>query len=158
MLDSGDFAAFYVGSSQRILRQVYALTGDLSESEDAVAEAYIRAWQRWPQVSRCVSPEAWVSRVAARIAVSEWRKNRNRRQAHLLYMDGPTTDGLGPDRVAVIAALRRLPATHRRVIVLHHLADLSIAEISHRVGAPVGTVTVWLARGRRALARQLADR
>ena len=43
------------------------------------------------------------------------------------------------------------------VIVLHHLVGLSVAEISAETGTPPGTITSWLARGRRAMAEQLSD-
>lgn len=39
---------------------------------------------------------------------------------------------------------------------LHHLADLSVEEISARTGQPIGTIKSRLARGRAALADQLA--
>jgi RNA polymerase sigma-70 factor (ECF subfamily) len=40
-------------------------------------------------------------------------------------------------------------------VVLHYLADLSIAEIADREGVAEGTVKSWLHRGRAALAAQL---
>ncbi len=48
--------------------------------------------------------------------------------------------------------MRRIPADQRRVIVLHHLVDLSVAEVSREIGVPAGTVKSWLSRGRSALA------
>ena len=50
-----------------------------------------------------------------------------------------------------------LPADQRRAIVLHHLADLPVAEVAVEVGAPVGTVKARLSRGRAALAVLLAE-
>ena len=43
------------------------------------------------------------------------------------------------------------------MIVLHHLADLPIEEVARTLDIPDGTVKSLLARGRRALAAQLAD-
>lgn len=60
--------------------------------------------------------------------------------------------------MVLAAALARLPANHRRVVVLHHLADLAVSEIASAEGVPEGTVRVWLHRGRTALASELADR
>lgn len=60
-----------------------------------------------------------------------------------------------PDRVALVAALATLPSRLRRVIVMYHLGDLSVAEISHREGIPEGTVKSWLHRGRAMLADRL---
>jgi RNA polymerase sigma-70 factor (sigma-E family) len=157
MRDAGEFDAFYLGSSRRVLGQMYAMTGNRAEAEDAVAEAYLKAWDRWDTVRDCDSPEAWVRRVASRIAVSSWRKAVNRLKAHHRETIDQQVDGLSPDHVALVHALRQIPADQRRVIVLHHLVGLSVGEIAHEVGAPTGTVKARLARGRQAMAAHLND-
>jgi RNA polymerase sigma-70 factor (ECF subfamily) len=43
------------------------------------------------------------------------------------------------------------------VLVLYHVADLSISEIAAQEQVPEGTVKSWLHRGRAALASQLTD-
>jgi RNA polymerase sigma-70 factor (ECF subfamily) len=140
-----------------VLGQVWAMTGSHAEAEDAVAEAYARAWQRWEQVRDCDSPEAWVRRVASRIAVSAWRKAVNRIRAHHRAVADLDLTGLGPDHVALVHAVRQIPADQRRTIVLHYLVGLSVTEIAGEVHSPVGTVKARLHRGRRALAAQLGD-
>lgn len=153
-----DFDAFYRASSRRVLGHVYLSTGDLAASEDAVAEAFARAWQRWSSVSRADSPEAWVRTVATRVAISSWRRLRNRLVAHqrATAVDDLVPD-LGPDHVALVTALRKLPPTHRQAVVLHHLADLSVADIAESMDVAPGTVKSWLSRGRTALRAELAD-
>jgi hypothetical protein len=59
--------------------------------------------------------------------------------------------------VAVTAALRRLPEAQRRVVVLHYLYGLTVAQIATSTQMPPGTVKVYLARARVALARLLGD-
>jgi RNA polymerase sigma-70 factor (ECF subfamily) len=66
-------------------------------------------------------------------------------------------DGPGPDRVALIDALRKVPAEQRRALVLYHVCELTVAQIADETGVPAGTVKARLARGRRALAPYLAD-
>lgn len=157
MRDAGEFDAFYLGSSRRVLGQMYAMTGNRAEAEDAVAEAYLKAWDRWDTVRDCDSPEAWVRRVASRTAVSSWRKAVNRLKAHHREAVDQQVEGLSSDHVALVHALRQIPADQRRVIVLHHLVGLSVGEIAHEVGAPTGTVKARLARGRTAMAAHLND-
>ena len=152
-----DFDAFYEGVAPRLVRQTYLLTGDLGEAQDAVQEAFARAWQHWSTVCRADSPEAWVRTVARRLAVSRWRRLRNASEAWRRH--GPPPDGLPatPDRVAVVAALRQLPVAQRTAIVLHYVADLTVEQIAAETGVPSGTVKARLARGRAALASLLAD-
>ena len=39
MTKADDFDMFYAATSRRLVRQIFAMTGDLSEAEDAVQEA-----------------------------------------------------------------------------------------------------------------------
>ncbi|RGC65151.1 RNA polymerase sigma factor SigV [Micromonospora sp. MW-13] len=155
MRDAEEFDAFYTSSAQRVLGQVYAMIGNRTEAEDAVAEAYARAWDRWTAVREYDSPEAWVRKVAYRVAVSAWRKAINRLRAHRREAVEQHVDAISVDHVALIDALRRIPAEQRRVVVLHHLVGLSVAEIATEARANPNTVKTWLARGRRALAAHL---
>ncbi|GAA0570518.1 SigE family RNA polymerase sigma factor [Paractinoplanes ferrugineus] len=157
MRDAEDFDAFYAMSSRRVLAHVSMMVGSQAEAEDAVAEAYLRAWNRWSKINSYENPEAWVRQVAYRQAVSTWRKAVNRRHAHRRDDADQHVAALSPDHVAIVAALRRIPPDQRRVIVLHHLVGLSVAEIHQETGIPAGTVTTWLARGRRAMAAFLSD-
>ena len=152
-----DFDEFYQAAFHRVVGQVYAMTGSLAEAEDSVQEAFARAWQNWNEVGGYGDAEAWVRSVAFRISVSAWRKAVNRFSAHKRSREGAELSGLSPDRLAVVAALRRIPAAQRQVIVLHHLLDRPVEEIAREVGAPVGTVKARLARGRRALAPHLSE-
>lgn len=157
MRDTEDFDAFYATSSRRVLAQIAMMIGSRAEAEDAVSEAYLRAWNRWSKISDYENPEAWVRQVAYRQAVSTWRKAVNRLNAHRRDTTDQRVDAVSPDHVAIVAALREIPADQRRVIVLHHIAGLSVAEIHRETGIPAGTVTTWLARGRRALATHLTE-
>ncbi|XTZ17678.1 SigE family RNA polymerase sigma factor [Micromonospora echinospora] len=156
MPDVDGFDEFYRGSRQRLLGFVYALTGDLAEAQDAVQEAYVRAWQRWSTVGRYDDPEAWVRVVASRIAVSRWRSLRSRARAYLRH--GATEDVPAPntDTVEVVAALRRLPEEQRTALALYYLLGMPVAEVARETNAPVGTVKARLSRGRTALAGLLA--
>lgn len=152
MRDAGDFDAFYVGTQRRLLAQLYAMTGDRSEAQDCLQEAYARAWQRWATISKYDDPVAWVRTVAWRISSSRWRRARNAAAAWTRH--GPPADLAAPsvDSVVLVAALRQIPEAQRRAIVLHHLGGLTVDEIAREVGAPAGTVKARLARGRQALA------
>ncbi|WFB08697.1 SigE family RNA polymerase sigma factor [Streptomyces sp. LX-29] len=157
MSAQSDFDQFYAATAKRLVAAVYAATGDLSEAEDAVQEAYARAWQRWDRLTRDGDPTPWVRTVALRLAVSSWRRARNRMRAHLRH--GPPADvpGLAPDRVALVDALRGLKPDQRTVVVLHHLLDLPIEQVARETGVSEGAVRTRLSRARKALGRHLTD-
>ena len=149
---STDFDEFYRSTRNRVLRCTYALSGDLGEAQDAVQEAYVRAWQKWSQLGGYEDPESWVRTVAWRIAVSRWRRARTRAASHLRHGLGPAPQPPDEDTVALVTALRSITAEQRQAIVLHHLVGRSVAEIAAETGVAVGTVKARLSRGRRALA------
>jgi RNA polymerase sigma-70 factor, ECF subfamily len=151
-----DFDTFYAAHFSSLTIQLYAYTGDLPTAQDVVQEAFCRALAQWKRTSRMDDPLAWVRRVAWNLATSQWRRARTAalfvRKHRMEHVPAP-----GPDRVALTAALATLPAQHRRVVVLHYLADQSVRDIAEQVGVPEGTVKAWLHRGRTALAARLAE-
>jgi RNA polymerase sigma-70 factor (ECF subfamily) len=149
------FDEFYSAKRQRVYDCVYALTSDAMDAQDAVQEAFARAWQRWSVIAGYDDPEAWVRTVARRIAVSRWRRARNRTVAHRRLGPPPDMPGPGPEGTALMAALARLPIEQRTALVLHHLCDLSVEDVARETGAPIGTVKARLSRGRRALSALL---
>ncbi|MCW3843508.1 SigE family RNA polymerase sigma factor [Micromonospora yasonensis] len=152
--DNG-FEEFYRTTRHRVVTVLYALGGDLTEAQDAAQEAYVRAWQRWTRISGYEDPEAWVRTVGHRLLINRWRKVRNGLTAHRRHGPAPDVGPPSENTVALVTALRRLPAEQRHAIVLHHLCDLSIAEIAVQTDTPAGTVKARLARGRKALATLL---
>ncbi|GLH95326.1 SigE family RNA polymerase sigma factor [Phytohabitans aurantiacus] len=156
MADFAGFDEFYRGGRQRLLGYVLLLTGDLAEAQDVVQEAYMRAWQHWSAIHRYDDPEAWMRTVASRIAISRWRKIRGRARAYL--RNGPAEPVPAPslNTVAVVEAMRRLPAEQRVAIAMHYLLGMPVVDVARETGAPVGTVKARLHRGRAALAELLA--
>ena len=150
-----DFDAFYAASYSRLVGQLFVVLGDLNEAEDVVQEAFTRAAARWSRVRTYEAPEAWVRRVALNQAFTVL--HRAKRQLRLLGRLGPPPEatGMPSDVVDVLAAMRRLPATQREVLVLHYLVEFSLDEVARYLRIPGGTAKSRLARGRRALAMAL---
>jgi RNA polymerase sigma-70 factor (ECF subfamily) len=155
-----DFAGFYTASATRVVGYLYVVLGSVAEAEDAAQEAYTRAWLLWSRVRAYDDPEAWVRTVGFRVAMSSWRKTRNRLSAHRTSggdRSAVHVPDLSPDRLVVVDALRRIPAEQRRALVLFHLLGLTVTEIADETGAPVGTVKARLSRGRKALAPYVSE-
>jgi RNA polymerase sigma-70 factor (ECF subfamily) len=154
-MQAADFDAFYHASSRRLMRFAYAMCGDLAEAQDLTQEAYARCWQRWEQVKGYPYPESWLRTVVTRLATDRWRALGVRHRASRWASPEQSAPAPSVDGVALAAALRRIPAQHRRAIVLHYLLDMSVADIATETGYSVNTVKSWLARGRTRLAEEL---
>jgi RNA polymerase sigma-70 factor (ECF subfamily) len=164
------FDQFVVASHRRLLRQLSAMTADVEQAQDCLQEAYERAWARWRLVGGLDDPEAWVRKVAWRVAVSSHRRRAT--LARLLprlvptearaavRSEGPGRSGFaGPGGVEealdVQDALRRVAADQRQALVVFYLVGMSVAEVADEAGVSVGTVKSRLHRGRNVLARLL---
>jgi RNA polymerase sigma-70 factor (ECF subfamily) len=156
-VDREEFTTFYTATFHRLVGQLYAMTGDQAEAQDAVQEAFVRAWARHGRFDKDGAPESWIRLTAWRIAASRWRRSKD--GSRLMRLAAPPESVAGPnaDRVDFVDALRKVPAEQRRALVLFHLCDLTIEQIAAETGAPAGTVKARLARGRAALTPHLQE-
>jgi RNA polymerase sigma factor (sigma-70 family) len=151
-----DVRALYNGCYRWLVGRVYAVTLDLDQAQDAVHEAFVRALVTPRSFRRLGNGEARLRVLAITVA-----RRRLRRRAHLDLLgrarpEPPQQRPVGPEHVALVAALRGLPATEREAVTLHDLADLPLAEVAEITGVAFGTVEAQLGRGRARLAEVLA--
>src|SRR5215831_11835510 len=85
-LDREEFTSFYAASFARLVGQLSAMTGNRSEAQDAVQEAFVRAWVHRDQLDAGREAEAWVRVTAWRIAVSRWQRAREGLRLMLLAL------------------------------------------------------------------------
>lgn len=154
-MDEAQFDHLYTTRFNAIVGQIYAMCGNLTEAQDCVQEAFIRAWDHRSKLDPTGHPEAWVRTTAYRLAVSRWRRATKALRPPDRALQHPAPSEPTPDRVAIADALRQLPEKQRRAIVLHHLCDMTVAEVAAETGSPTGTIKAQLVRGRETLARLL---
>ncbi|WP_163506911.1 RNA polymerase sigma factor [Fodinicola acaciae] len=147
----------YREASGQLVLAAYALTGDLADAQDAVQEAFVKAFQRPSRVANADNPVAWMRTVTINIARGRYRRHRRLGVLLRRIPPDPAVPGLAPDRVAVLTAVSKLPSGQREAIALHYFADMSVEEIAVCLRTPAGTVKSRLSRGREALAGLLSD-
>jgi RNA polymerase sigma-70 factor (ECF subfamily) len=147
-----DFTTFYETEAPRLVRSVALATGEPALAEDAVAEAFARAWSRWPDVRKVDRPAAWVMKVALNVARSRFRRRSvELRKAAVVARPETTDDGERRTDFNLWDAVGRLPERERTLVALRYVADLPQAEIARLLGIPAGTVASGLNRARQKL-------
>ena len=144
----------YAASYRRLLGQLIGVTGSVAEAEDVVQEAFVRGLDRPRSLLGADNPEAWLRTVAVNLARSRWRRAQRLVGLAPRLVEEPR-DGDIEGNLALLQALRQLPAGQREVIAMHHLADLTVDQVADALGLPTGTVKARLSRGRAALATML---
>jgi RNA polymerase sigma-70 factor (ECF subfamily) len=139
----------------RLRRYARALTGERSAADDLVQDTLERAWVKLHLWRRGSDLRAWLFTIMHNVYV-----NQVRSRANLAAI--PLDDEIGeipvrPTQVDMLevrdidAALRRLPAEQREVVLLVALERLSYQETASALGIPIGTVMSRLARARERL-------
>jgi RNA polymerase sigma factor (sigma-70 family) len=156
----GAFADAVENHTRDLARFAYLICGDRAQAEEAVAEAFSRAWPQW----RRGRVEALLPYVRRAIAHEIYRRSRRRvlerREAARHRVAGP--DGRFEDHVDQRSALwplvRRLPVPQRVVVVLRIAEDLSEEQTAELLGVPAGTVKSRLSRALTNLRSMMEDR
>jgi RNA polymerase sigma-70 factor (ECF subfamily) len=148
---SGDQEAFrgiVDAYSRPLYRAAYRVLGDAGAAEDAVQEAFLRAWRGLSRFDEKAELSTWLYRIAINAAI-DVRRERQRHGA----MDAQLPEDLDgqvaatseePDahrhaasRAAVDLARKaidQLPDAERTAILLRHFEGCSIAEIARALG------------------------
>jgi RNA polymerase sigma factor (sigma-70 family) len=152
-----EFALFYGLRRDAVFRAVLAVGGDRCTAEDAVAEAFARAWSRWARVGRHPNPTAWVILTALNVRRSWWRRLRRELLGTPPERSAPTGGAdLTPLSAEIRAAIMALPRRQREVVALRILAQLTAEETGEALGIAPATVHVHLHRAFAALRTHLA--
>ena len=154
---SPDVADLFHALYPRLVVLLYATCGDQADAEDATQEAFTKALRHQRRFLSLDNPEAWLRTVALNHLRNGWRHRDVVRRFRERVPGPQAAFAPGPDHVAIMAALGKLDGPHREVVVLHHLVDLSVAEIAETLGLSPGTVKSRLSRGRARLAPLLRD-
>src|SRR6266540_854435 len=155
------FSEFFASQYRRLRRLGFLLTGDWVEGEELAQEALVQVYWRWALVRRQEHPEAYARKVLINRHRSLLRRLRlevrHAGQARIETADA----GQREELLVVWAAIRRLPARQRAVVVLRYHEDLPELEVARLLRMPVGTVKSTanraLARLRKDLAGRLVD-
>jgi RNA polymerase sigma-70 factor (sigma-E family) len=138
----------YVRSRHADLRRLaFLLCGDWQTADDLVQTALIRCERRWALIT-ATDAHAYVRQAVVNTA-STWRVRRRLHRPLTELESVAAVPDAADDRLAVLAALARLPISQRQVLVLRYWEDLSEKEIADVLGVSPGTVK---SRASRALA------
>ena len=158
-----ELAAFVEGAYRRAYRTAFLILHDRGDAEEAVQEAFLRAWRFRAAVRDGQATEQWLYRVLVNTCYSKLRAD-TRRPRTAAGGDEPMVSMAStlpsPAELASVAdvvadvrlALAGLPENLRVPVVLRYFTDLSEKEIAAVINRRPGTVKSRLHEARRRLA------
>lgn len=158
---SGDTPAFEElvhRHENRIYSLCLRMLGRPEDARDATQETFLSALRKLPSFRGDAAFTTWLHRVAINASYDILRKRKRRAEEALPDDPGQAAGDVAEttaEAVDVQAALGRVPAEFRAVLVLHDVQDLPYDEIAEILDVPVGTVKSRLHRGRLAMTAAL---
>jgi RNA polymerase sigma-70 factor, ECF subfamily len=151
--DAESFVALVRRSDRSHRRLAFRLLGDRAQMDDALQEAYARAFRALPRFRGHASLETWLYRIVYNACVDELRRTRSRNEVALeeLQSGAAGRSEAVERRLDLEAALAALPVELRAVVLLVDAEGLSYDETADVLGVPAGTVASRLSRARDAL-------
>jgi RNA polymerase sigma-70 factor (TIGR02960 family) len=158
----------------------YRMLGSFDEAEDALQEAFLRAWRARDTQAEDTNLRAWLYKIATNVCLDALRKGKRQvptveSKADIPWLQ-PYPDRLldevapaeeEPDAVVVaretieltfIALIQLLPARQRAAVILRDVLDWSAAETAELLDISVASANSALQRGRETLREQLPER
>ncbi|RRS01210.1 sigma-70 family RNA polymerase sigma factor [Glycomyces terrestris] len=183
LVDAEEFTRLTDPHRRELLAHCYRMLGSAHDAEDAVQDAYLRAWRAFDRFEGRSSLRTWLYRIATHVCLRAIER-RGRRPLPA-GLGGPSADPEGPlesppaevpwlqplpdallggdpaeiaasregTRLAFTAALQHLPARQRAVLILRDVLDWRAAEVADLLGTTTAAANSSLQRARARLAQ-----
>lgn len=166
--DAEAFGQLYDRYIDLIYGFVYRRVSSREIAEDLVGDVFMRAWARLDTFSwQGVDIVAWLVTIARNRVYDHYKASSTRyeRSVDIAPESAAMAAPDDPERVttsrdlaqALGTALRRLKDSHREVIELRFVHDLSVAEVAEAMDRTVGATKALQYRALKALAREVKD-
>lgn len=149
----------------RVNRLSAQIMGDLEEARDAAQESLVKLCTRLRQFRGEAQFATWLHRLVVNTCRDRLARQRIRQTEPLADEDESAGEDNDPSRIAALAdasrelkaALARLSADQRLVVVLRDVFGLTYEEISRVARMPVGTAKCYVHRARARLRVRLEE-
>jgi RNA polymerase sigma-70 factor, ECF subfamily len=161
-------------NNQRLYRAARSVLRDRAEAEDAVQDAYLKAFAAMASYAGASSLSTWLTRIVINQALEHRRtvekRQRILREQSVIDIDNyrerlmagsetsqsPEAETMRTQIAKLLErAIANLPEAFRSVFVLREIEGMSVEETAEALQIPPGTVKTRLLRSRRRLQREL---
>ena len=171
---AGDDVAFMIlfrRHRDRVRALVHRCARNADETEDLVQMVFIKAFLGLGGFRGQAAFTTWLARIALNECTNYSRASKKRKiwlsevedAASALQARWYASPDEGPEaalarnerRQILMQSIGSLPERYREAVCLHYLMERSYDEIAEQLQVPMGTLKVWLHRGRHGLRREV---
>ena len=155
---SSSFEAFFHDEARTLFRRLCTVTGNSSEAEEIMQDAFLALWERWDRISEMDDPTGYLYRTAMNVFRKRSRRASLALRRTLSLASDPLPFSEIDEQQDIVAALAELTPRRRAALVLTDVMDYSSEEAGRALGVTAGTVRGLASRARETLRRQVGDR
>lgn len=172
MTEQTDFETFMRAYQNMVFSTAARLLGNDAEAEDIAQEVFLKAFERFQDLSKSPTVGGWLKTVTTNLCLNHLTRYRARWRffSELVSRDHeddatlefPAQDNLSEKideadyRRLLEQALQKLPTAQRVPLVLFHFESLSYEEIAAKLKISLSKVKTDIFRGREALRKKLS--
>ena len=148
--DSDAFACLFHAHKARIYSVCLRMTNNTAEAEDLTQDAFLQVFRKLSTFRGDSALSTWLYRIAVNTVLMHFRKKALRQisldepynqDARLVRREYGSKDGRlagSVDRIALIRAIKELPAGYRTIFLLHEVEGYEHQEIAQLLDCSVG--------------------
>jgi RNA polymerase sigma-70 factor (ECF subfamily) len=161
------FGQLVLKYQDRLFNSVFRLLGSTEDARDITQDAFVQAFLKLETFRGSAAFYTWLYRIGFNLAMSHARGKHNTQSLDGAKSDRgsepvdgrplPEADFAREEQIKLVhAAIGKLVAEYRQIIVLREIESCSYDQIADILDLPIGTVRSRLFRARLALRDQLA--
>ena len=166
--DRSAFGQLVLKHQRRVFACAVQMLGDFSEAEDAVQEAFLRAWRAIARFDGRSELSTWLYRICVNVCLNTLRRRRKAKTSNLgdpRIPEIPTDPSQSPEATAerihrferLLVALDSLSPSLRTTVVLVLMQGLPHKQAAEVLGCPEGTIAWRIHEARRQLRARMVD-
>jgi len=167
--DNDAFSELYEATYKSVFYHAQTLLKNNEDVEDAVSEAYLRAYQNLSKLKNPATFPAWINQIVTNYAMNHLRDDHFRGSQSLddedFFYEPAAPDSETPDLVLdqkgteeiIGRMINTLPKEQRMTVILYYYDELSVADIAKTMECSAGTVKSRLNYARKAIEKAVRE-
>ena len=151
------FEAFFLQERDRLFGLMCLVTGNRSDAEEIVQDAFLKMWERWDRRGALENPAGYLHTTAMNEVRKRYRRSATLRRILPRLSSGRDRSEPADTGVLLSAALRELEPRRRGALVLTELLGFSAEEAARTMGVKASTIGALKYQARTKLKKMESD-